>query len=59
MTRTYWRKAHKVVIPFRRDDAFVSVHTELFEAYRQDQINRYVAEMLAAELDRELRERRS
>jgi hypothetical protein len=54
--RIITRRAHKVVIPFRRDDAFISVHTELFEAFQRDQINRDVAEMLAAELDRDLRE---
>lgn len=54
--RIITRRAHKVVIPFRSDDAFVSVHTELFEAFQRDQINREIAEDLARELERDLRE---
>lgn len=57
--RIITRRAHKVVIPFRQDDAFVAVHSELFNAFQNDKLNEEIAALLAAELDKEFQETRS
>lgn len=51
--RIITRRAHKVLIPFRQDDAFVAVHSELFRAFQLDKLNEEIAAYLPAELDRE------
>ena len=54
MSRIIWRRAHPVRLP---DKVNTPPHVELLAAYQIDQINRDVAERIAAE--RDLREMRT
>lgn len=58
MTRIIWRRSHPVKLP-ARPAAFVAVHTELFEAYRWDQIQAELRERISEEVERDLREERT
>lgn len=55
MTRSTMVRAHARRI--YEPEAYARIHLELIEAYQIDQINRDVAEELAREMERELRER--
>ena len=54
MTRQTMVRAHARRLP--EPEAYARVHLELLEAYQTDQINREIAEDLARELERDLRE---
>ena len=57
MTRRTMVRAHARRI--YEPEAYARVHLELIEAYQIDQINRDVAERIAAEVERDLRDERS
>ncbi len=55
MTRAVWIRAHQRKLPVR-PDAFATVHLELLDAYRRDQLQRELEQWISAELEREFRQ---
>lgn len=53
MSRIIWRRAHPVRLPNKVE---TPPHLELLQAFERDQYTAWLAEQIAAELDRDFRE---